>query len=1068
MSTPPEKYDVFISYSHQDDGAVTQLCDELKRYGLAVFRDGESIKLGAEWRQQLASAIAGCRYFALVHSAAANSSGWVAEELSFAGTKLRKGWIRLDATQPNDSIKLMFGRFQACAAYNGDRAEKIREFAKSIYESLEPAQSAAPPTGSLKHNDCPYRGLSSYDGTQSDRLYGRGSEIGYLSEAIYQSVHSPIGSDRNANKRLFFVYGPSGTGKTSLISAGVMPALADQFRTAGLFRLSELNKSFVDYAKEADGSPCVIAIDQFEELWAESDKAIPPDLFRKINEDGIHGALNRYRDLVIVLSFREEYLAKMQELFQSMNNYLNGYVVHGLTREAAEECIRGPARECGIDLEARLVTALVGGLATGEDQVGEDFSRSAYVEPVELQIVCERLWRELPEGIPSIHSSHLRQVCAQLGLLSESAGTEKVDAFAAMFVDYATQGFLDSAVKMVSNTDAARACNYNDPDRIYFALLQFVSESNKRTNLKIRKDAGGEWVGRLPLRIVKELTDKRLLRAVNIRGEIWFELIHDRLAVPISAKKERLGLLYAVNSLDSAITKVKRERKDFTGWFENYEPLVKDLTDFKRFEGLNPEEAEFVLRSALVCDARHYDDLEAWTRTIAEQHPNVMTKVLHDAFSSAQQSPRVRINAAILLREQWLHAKLGSANFFAILGALELACRASDDDAQLEELCYTLACCPSFVPAEKCTHLNEVLAAAGDTTGIPSRNLLWMRDKVDVAASGCFAGRWKGLPATQRAWLTIRLCALRFKQYGVRIAFITIISTIFTSVGAAAMYGFWGISGSSFTQASASSGFAQGLFHGFVGGMIWGLALSLATLIYWLILRGQRIEEKFSHWSGGILLSTLAGILGGIALAFMILAVDTSQSMKQAGWIYDGSTNKYIDAFSQGDGGWIFPIYGAFLGCGVGWSMLDLNRDRKLRSKVTALGQLKSGMHLRKWISTVCLRVFVKSWPVAIGMAAAGVLVFALFHAKFLDCSPNQRSLTSRCQVPAVRDLYPMQIDPKTGDKPISNLEWRAAGTSTIIFFGAYSMMVGYLLALLAIRFGVEVPEDKSFLAVNR
>ena len=194
------------------------------------------------------------------------------------------------------------------------------------------------------------------------------------------------------------------------------------------------------------------------------------------------------------------------------------------------------------------------------------------------------------------------------------------------------------------------------------------SESNKRTNLKIRKDAGGEWVGRLPLRIVKELTDKRLLRAVNIRGEIWFELIHDRLAVPISAKKERLGLLYAVNSLDSAITKVKRERKDFTGWFENYEPLVKDLTDFKRFEGLNPEEAEFVLRSALVCDARHYDDLEAWTRTIAEQHPNVMTKVLHDAFSSAQQSPRVRINAAILLREQWLHAKLGSANFFGILG----------------------------------------------------------------------------------------------------------------------------------------------------------------------------------------------------------------------------------------------------------------------------------------------------------------------------------------------------------------------------------------------------------------
>jgi hypothetical protein len=1067
MTGSPATFDVFISYSHQDNEVVDFLCDDLKKHGLNYFRDAEGIRLGTEWRNELANAIDKCRYFALIHSAAADSSDFVKEELAYAGIRLRKGWIRLDDRQPNDSINLMFSRFQACIAFTGDRREKIRDFAKSIYETLEPSRSAPPPTGSLKHSECPYRGLSSYDGSQSDRLYGRHAEIGNLSESIYQSVEETNGSERNANKRLFFIYGPSGTGKTSLISAGVVPALGNHFHTVGPYRLSELSKSFVDYAKEADGESCVIALDQFEELWAESDKAIPAELFKRINEDGIHGALNRYRNLVILLSFREEYLAKMQELFQAMNSYWNRHVVRGLKKEAAEECIRGPAKERGIEYEDKLVSALVNGLAMDEDQIGEDGSRPSYVEPVELQIVCERLWRELPEGIPSIHSSHLRQVCTQMNLLEGGSGAERVDELAATFVNYATQGFLDSTVKMVSATEAAKACNYDDPDRIYFALLQFVSDSNKRVSLNIHREAGGEWVGRLPIRIVKELTDNRLLRAVNVRGELRFELIHDRLAVPISAKKERLGLLYAVNSLDSAMTKVKRERKDFRGWFEDYEPLIKDLTEFKMFEGLNSEEAEFVFRSALVYDARKQDDLEAWARTVAEQHPTVLAKVLHDAFGVGQQNGRVRINAAILLRHQWLQSKLGRDQLLTILTALDRVCRAITDDAELEELCYTLASCPHPEPGEAgCNHIDHVLSSVSEGTGISSRNLLWMRDKVDMTAGGCFVKRWKSLSAAHRAWLMFKLYVLRLRQSFVRMTFIIVISAIVTGIGAGAMYAFWGVSGSSFTQASASSGAEQGIFHGFFGGITWGFTLSLATLIYWLILRGRRIEKTFSHWFGGVALSTVAGFLGGVALAVMVLAVDTPESMQSAGWLYhiQDFSNRYVNAFQLTKAGWIFPIYGTFLGMGVGWSMLNLYHDKGFRSFVGTLGQLTNGKQLRHWTSSILARVFVKSWPVAIGMAAAGLAMVFLFQTKCLDCAPYQRNWPSRCVSPDPKRQIAEQGPAATGELPIAPLEWRALGTSVIIYFGAYSLTVGYLLALLTIRFGVEVPEDKSFL----
>jgi hypothetical protein len=1064
MTAPPATFDVFISYSHQDNDAVDCLCKELEKYELKYFRDAQSIPQGSEWRGQLADAILGCRYFALVHSAAANASGFVAEELSFAGINQRKGWILLDDSQPNRSVQLMFGRFQACAAYTGERDEKIREFARSIFETLEPGKAPPVPTGYLKHGECPYRGMSSYDGSQSDRLYGRQSEIGRLSEAIYQSIQERDGADRHFNKRLFFIYGPSGTGKTSLVSAGVLPALADDFHTVGPHRLSDLNKSFVEFAQEANGRPCVIAIDQFEELWAESDKVIPEELSRKIKENGIHRALNNYRNLVILLSFRQEYLAQMQELCETMEGYLNRHVVRGLDKDAAEECIRGPAKERNIDYDHRLVKALVDGLATEETQINDDGFRRSYVEPVELQIVCDRLWRELPEGIPLIHSADLRRVCLQLDLLNGGTGSDRVEELAARFVNYATQGFLDSTVKLVSETEAAKACHYNDPERVYFALLQFVSDSNKRISLNVHKVGDGEWVGRLPIRIVRELTDNRLLRAVS---EVKFELIHDRLTIPVSAKKERLGLLYAVNSLDSAMSKVRRERKDFQGWFENYEPLIKDLTDFKKFEGLNPEEAEFVFRSALVAEARKQDDLQAWTHVLAEQHPQVLAKVLHDAFCAEQQNSRVRINASILLRQPWLQSKLGRDEMFRILSALEKICRITTNDAELEELCHTFATCMQPEPGENdCRHIDQVLTSAGPDTSISSRNLLWMRDKVNMAAGGCFARRWQAIPTPQRAWLMLRLYVLRFRQAFVRMAFIVVISAIVTGLGAAAMYAFWGISGSSFTQATTVSGAEQGLFHGFFGGITWGCALSLATLVYWLVFRGRHIEKSFSHWLGGVTLSAFAGLLGGVILAFMILGVDEPTSLRSAGWLIDPLTmNEYTNAFVITKVGWIYPIYGLFLGFGVGWSMLNLYHDGHFRGFVVKQEQLKSGQQFLKWTSNILWHALLKSGPVALGMILAGASMIVLFHAKNLDCAPYQwegRPSVCPAQTQAQTEEQSKEQEPAM-KHPIAPLKLRALGTSVIIYTGAYSLMVGYLLALLTIRFGVEVPEDKSF-----
>jgi hypothetical protein len=335
--------------------------------------------------------------------------------------------------------------------------------------------------------------------------------------------------------------------------------------------------------------------------------------------------------------------------------------------------------------------------------------------------------------------------------------------------------------------------------------------------------------------------------------------------------------------------------------------------------------------------------------------------------------------------------------------------------------------------------------------------LLWMRDKAEIRGTGCFAKGWRALPAGRRAWLTVRLLALRFHHAFVRMVFISVISAIVTGVGAAIVYAFWGSRGASFTQATASSGVTQGLFHGFFGGITWGATLSFATMIYWLVLRGRRIRKTFSHWLGGVAFSTVAGFLGGVVLAAMVLSVDEMSSMHSAGWLLHSyaSYSRYAEAFRQTGAGWIFPIYGACLGFGVGWSMFDLFHDRVLRMFVGKLEPLKTAKQLRQWTKTILLRVLVRSGPMALGMIIAGVLMFVIYHGRNLDCAPSQDHHPTRCSIPEADDNADGQIAP---------LEWRAVGTSVIIYGGAFSLAVGYLLSLLTIRFGVDVPEDKSFL----
>lgn len=57
MATPPQSYDVFISYSRKDTARAIQLRDKLQALGLSVFFDSEGIEGGAEFTDVLDRAV---------------------------------------------------------------------------------------------------------------------------------------------------------------------------------------------------------------------------------------------------------------------------------------------------------------------------------------------------------------------------------------------------------------------------------------------------------------------------------------------------------------------------------------------------------------------------------------------------------------------------------------------------------------------------------------------------------------------------------------------------------------------------------------------------------------------------------------------------------------------------------------------------------------------------------------------------------------------------------------------------------------------------------------------------
>jgi hypothetical protein len=226
---------------------------------------------------------------------------------------------------------------------------------------------ADPPVEQLA---CPYPGMQPFSAATASQFHGRTSEIDELLARL------------QAGERQIFVIGPSGSGKSSLVAAGVIPRLpgADT-RTAGprfavrtirpgerpAQRLSDalgcdagaLDGAVGRLVDQAGCDRLFVFIDQLEELFTLAEPPERGELVRALR------VLRADRRCHLIAALRADFYGALMssELWPDIDGRFTRLEVAPLRGPALREAIEAPARDAGVYLEHALVERLIGDAA---------------------------------------------------------------------------------------------------------------------------------------------------------------------------------------------------------------------------------------------------------------------------------------------------------------------------------------------------------------------------------------------------------------------------------------------------------------------------------------------------------------------------------------------------------------------------------------------------------------------------------------------------------------------------------------------------------------------------------
>ncbi|MGW6010584.1 nSTAND1 domain-containing NTPase [Streptomyces sp. NPDC055210] len=377
---------LFISHSSQDRAVAEQVAARLRTAGFeGLFLDFDpdlGIPVGREWEPELYTQLRRADGVVFLASAASSASQWCFGELSLARSLGRPVFpVQLDDTPRLSLLK----NVQWVDLRQGESA------LGRLMEGLRRAGLEAWSSFAWDTTRCPYPGLEPFASDDAAVFFGRDRETQGLLELLQPTLQHTAG-------RFVAILGPSGSGKSSLLHAGVLPRLSRRPRqwevvspfrpgrdpVRNLARALELSfvrhdhpracrelerelrqgpAALVELAAEllrcerADGGDqrrVMIVADQLEELLTLSGAA-EQHFFLEL----LGGALSEESPLWVLATARSEFLTTSPERAGLTEVIDDSLVVEPLSRARLAEVIDSPARYAGLDFAPGLVARMV-------------------------------------------------------------------------------------------------------------------------------------------------------------------------------------------------------------------------------------------------------------------------------------------------------------------------------------------------------------------------------------------------------------------------------------------------------------------------------------------------------------------------------------------------------------------------------------------------------------------------------------------------------------------------------------------------------------------------------------
>ena len=490
-------------------------------------------------------------------------------------------------------------------------------------------------------SDSPFVGPRPFEKEDSDRFFGRTRETEELLSLII--AH-----------RAVLVYAQSGAGKSSLLRAGVIKRLEEQqyqvlrsARVHGLLpndvppesvqnifvyhavqywaatvpsgqsikdhaktTLSEFLKPLVaaPAAGEESSPPLIVILDQFEEFFTTNAHRWQE---RRPFFDQLAQALHDLPTMKVVFVMREEYIAQLEPFAELLPEKLRPRMhLERLRGNAARSAVVTPFQNWGLSFDPNAADELMAELSEIRVAEGDKFreTRGEFVEPVQLQVVCQSLWENLPsewKNGPNASSDGSRLITA-----------EYIERFGD--VDNALACYYDRSVERAAGASEGRI-GEGELRRWFGTAL--ITPTGTR-GLAFRGAPGATW--RIPGLALKELEEAHVIRREDRSGTITHELTHDRFIEPIQKSNHKwlAGYQDAERIRAKLEEYVKRESDESLDEVELREAEEYLNSPAAKVLGASPEARQLVKRSRKALDEvkkRQAEELEEARRRAEEQ-----------------------------------------------------------------------------------------------------------------------------------------------------------------------------------------------------------------------------------------------------------------------------------------------------------------------------------------------------------------------------------------------------------------------------------------------------------------